>query len=554
MVEILVPRIFTTSNQTLQTMEQLVVGLDGADSAAPALAPIEKTRIMVSAMPVENHSDILEDGALEVEDTGRRTIRIQVFDPQAEPVAKDYTVSILDCIMPRMLVPVTCTYQLDDGADRNTILSNICEGLRRLLGEYPFLAGALHEPEPGGRPFVRRTTSHASFDVHVRDVTLTNPEFPSFIQLKSQHFPPLQLDRMLPRLIVPDLASELGEGCPAMVVQLNLIRGGLIMGIAVHHLLVDARGLDVLLERWAAHTRFVFDSSRHPPPSPLQQSDLDSSILLKSASDAAKNAIDYRSRAVASLKYSPGGLAAPRIPLSVMDQHVWHIPASKLAKLKASAAPSPEDDTQQWVSTNDCITALMWQAVTRSRLAAHGIESPYDDTRLIALENSLDVRGAFKGFGGIPQAYAGNVVMFSKAEMPLCQLVRPEAFRAVAVKVREAVEKYRSWATVQRAVEWIAACPRGSDVEMDVEVIGGLDVVTTSWRVLKAYDQANFGFGPLMGLRWAGSVIDGYCFLYPTRPSGTDDEGTEIYLGLEKGCMERLLLDDELGRWAEVRN
>lgn len=534
-------------------MEQLMVG-HGADRAAPALAPFEKTHITVSAMPVDDHSDILEDETLEAEDTGRHTIRIQVFDPQVEPVVKDYTVSILDCIMPRMLVPVACTYQLDDSADRNMVLSNICEGLRRLIGEYPFLAGALHEPESGGRPFVRRTTSHASFDVHVQDVVLTDPEYPSFNQLETQHFPPLQLDRMLPQLLAPNLASKLGEGYPAMVVQLNLIRGGLIMGIAIHHLLVDARGLDVLLARWAAHTRFVFDSSRYLPPSPLQQSDLDPPIFLKSVSNAATNAIDYRERAVASLKYSPGGLAAPRIPLSVMDQHIWHIPASKLAMLKASAAPTPEEDTQQWVSTNDCITALMWQAVTRSRLAAHGIESPYDDTRLIALENSLDVRGAFKGFGGIPQAYAGNVVMFSKAEMPLCQLVRPEAFRAVAVKVREAVEKYRSWETVRRAVEWIAACPRGSDVEMDVEGIGGLDVVATSWRVLKAYDHADFGFGPLMGLRWAGSVIDGYCFLYPTRPSGTDDEGTEIYLGLEKGCMERLLLDEELGRWAEVRS
>lgn len=534
-------------------MVELTVG-HGADGTAPALASFEKTGITVSVMPVEDQIYTPEDAALEVGDTGRRSIRIQVFDPQAKPTAEDFTVSILDCIMPRMLIPVTCTYRLDDGADKNTILSNICEGLRRLLGEYRFLAGALHEPESGARPFVRLTTSHASFDVHIQDVTITDPDFPSFDQLKTQHFPHSQLDRMLPELLEPSLASELGEGYPAMVVQLNLIRGGLIMGVAIHHLLVDARGLDLLLARWAIHTRFVSDPSRYPPPTPLQHRDLNPAILMKSVSNAATNTVDYRESPVASLKYSPGGLPAPQIPLTVVDQHIWHIPASKLALLKASAAPKPDDDTQQWVSTNDCITALMWQAVTRSRLAAHGIESPYDDTRLIALQNSLDVRGAFKGSGGIPQAYAGNVVMFSKAEMPLCQLVRPEGFRAAAVKVRDSVGNYRSWATVQRAMEWIAACPRGSDVEMDVAVIGGLDVVTTSWRVLKAYDQADFGFGPLMGLRWAArSAIDGYCFLYPTRP-GSADEGAEIYLALEKGCMERLLLDEELGRWAELRN
>ncbi|KAJ4388658.1 hypothetical protein N0V93_006117 [Gnomoniopsis smithogilvyi] len=517
----------------------------------------KKNLVVVDAIPVENESDTVSNKPLGQESNGRYTITIPAFDPHTEPGEAVFPVSILDCIMPRILVPVTCTYQLGNDVVKETLLSQICEGLRRLMGEYRSLAGALYEPVGGGRAFVKRTSSHANFVVHVQDLTITIPDFPSFAELKRRHFPASELDeRMLPGSFTPAPVPPPGEGVPAMVVQFNLIQGGLIMGIAVHHMIVDARGLDKLIARWAAHTRSVIDSARFSIPLSIQNCDLDPAMLDLTISKTGEKVIDYRKQAVASLKYAPNAPPASDIPPSAMEQHIWHIPASKLAALKASAAPVAGDDKQQWVSTNDCVTALMWRAVTRSRLGKHGVTSPKNDKRHLALENSLDVREAFRTIRseGIPEAYVGNVVMFSKATMPLCQLIAPETFRAVAVKTREAIDTYRAWPTVQRAIDWISACPRGADVEMDFHAVGGLDFVTTSWRVLKAYERADFGFGPLAALRWATAVFDGYCFLYPTRPSGNSDEGMEIYMGLEKDCMKRLLLDEELARWAEVRN
>ncbi|KAJ4415881.1 hypothetical protein N0V82_007075 [Gnomoniopsis sp. IMI 355080] len=567
-------------------------------AAATAVSSFEKDLIVVDAIPVEDEINTINDNASDEKGTGRYSITIPAFDPQAEPGDAIFPVSILDGIMPRMLVPVTCTYQLDEDnnvAMREAILDKICAGLRNLLGEYRFLAGTLYEPVgEGGRAYVKRTASHANFVVHVQDVTITAPDFPSFAELKRRHFPASDLDeRMLPPSFTPiPVPPPPGEGVPAMVVQLNLIKGGLVMGVAVHHMLVDAHGLDKLLARWAAHTRSLMDPTRFPTPSPIVRCDLDPAVLdvlppphparvIRNAAAAlgdekkgssttvVVDVVDYRKQAVASLKYAPNAPPTSDIPPSAMEQHIWHISASKLAALKASASPAEaaaannEDSTkQQWVSTNDCITALMWRAVTRARLAKHGISFSTENNkttpppRLVSLENSLDVHEAFRTVRpeGLPEAYVGNVVMFSKASMPLRQLVAAETFRAVAVKTREAVEAYRAWPMVRRAMEWIAACPRSADVEMDFEAVGGLDFVTTSWRVLKAYERADFGFGPLMALRWATAVFDGYCFLYPTRPSGDSDEGVEIYLGLERECMERLLKDEELARWAEVRN
>lgn len=525
---------------------------------------LEKDSVIVEVSAInEPASQTLEGTNLQPEDTARRIVTIRVVDLEHEPAEEVFPVSLLDCIMPRMLVPVTCTYQLDDEADKEAIIGKICEGLRILMGEYRFLAGALYEREDGGRPFVKRTASQATFDVHIEDLTVTNPDFPSFAELAAAHFPASVLDdRLLPQPFVPSPEPPPGEGVPAMVLQLNLIRGGLVMGVAIHHLLVDAKGLDALLGRWAAHTRAILDPAHFSPPPALRPSDLDTAQL-ELGLNLTPGAVDCRKQAVPSLKYSPKTSSASDGGSSEMAQHIWHIPASKLAALKASAVtPAGEDASveqqPQWVSTNDCITALMWRCITRARLAARGFTNLENDTRPLGLENSLDVRSAFGGSGrggeGIPAAYVGNVVMFSKAQMPLNQLVAAGTFRDVALKVRETVEFYRSWPTVRRAMEWIAALPRCLDVEWDFGPMWDVDMVTTSWRVLKYYERADFGFGGLKALRWATPVFDGFCFLYPTRATSDPDEGLEIYLGLEKQCMNMLLLDEELCRWAEVRD
>lgn len=480
--------------------------------------------------------DILPHGSIL---TGTRTF--DVVDLGTESTEEVFNISLLDCIMPKMYIPITCTYRVEDSVDIEALIADLCSGLRKLLADYRFLAGSLFETD-AGTSFVKRGPSRAKFTVHIKDHTCG--EFPSFEQLEERHFPVSELDaRMLPPNFEPSPSESTGEGNPAMLVQLNIIKGGLVIGAVFHHLLIDAKGMDAVMGHWAAHTRSLRTGSSPPPFNPAD-------LNIPRLNSATPDTFDETKQPVPSLKYAPNAPPTSDIPPSAMAQHIWHIPASKLAALKESAAPRAPGEA--WVSTNDCITALMWRAIVRSRLAMHNIADPLMDSRPVALENSLDVRASVPG--GVPAAYPGNVVMFSKAVMPLGELMRRDTFRAVAVRVREAVEGFRAWPLVERAFGWIASVPRGADVAMDVDVVMGLDVLVTSWRVLRAYEAWDFGFGPLRALRWATPVFDGYAFLYPSRPNGGVDEGVEIYLGLEKGCMERLLVDEELSMWAEVRD
>ncbi|KAF4539560.1 Trichothecene 3-o-acetyltransferase [Lasiodiplodia theobromae] len=548
-----------------------------------------------------------------------RTIEIQVADPATEEV---FPTSLLDGIMRKIYNPVTLTYSLDDDADLEKIISTTCAGLQTLMrDEYPFLAASVHEDPTTGHSFAKRTRGAQSrFTVHVNDLRHTL-DFPSYAALAAAHFPVSALEdpRLLPPSFTPFPAAPAdGSGIPVTLVQLNVIRGGLIIGLAINHRVVDARGLDAIVARWAAHTRALFNAPgvhAAPPVPPFEHAELDREPLDWAAADVAKgkSKVDWRDPAVPSMRCLPDGApTGPGVKPEDMASRIWHVSASKLAALKARASG---DEGEAWVSTNDCLTALMWRCITRARLARHGIDavSCAKDTRPVKLMNAIDVRayvpttpaagasspsssfdsddsGSGSGSGtegsdtdsdtgrcsptssgngiGIPDAYPGNTVMFSHATLPLNTLLSPSSpspsstdpsFRTIALAIRSAISYYRHPSTLRRALSWIASCPgRGvGTIEMDFDVVLGLDVVATSWRVLRAYERADFGWssdGGLKALRWAAPLFDGYCFFYPTRKAGAgEDEGVEVYLGLERGCMERLVADPELAGWAEVR-
>lgn len=573
-----------------------------------------------------------------------RTIEIQVADPATEDV---FPTSLLDGIMRKIYNPVTLTYSLDDDAAENldAIISTTCAGLQTLMrDEYRFLAASVHEDPTTtttGHSFAKRTPAQSRFTIHVNDLrhtTTTTPAFPTYAALAAAHFPVSALEdpRLLPPSFTPfPAAPKDGSGIPVTLVQLNVIRGGLIIGLAINHRVVDARGLDAIVARWAAHTRALFAPSLHASPPPFDRSALDREPLdwaARAVEAAEGKKADWRDPAVPSMRCLPDGApTGPGVKPEDMASRIWHVSASKLAALKAraSAVGAAEggggggggggegggggDEDEAWVSTNDCLTALMWRCITRARLARHGIDavSCAKDTRPVKLMNAIDIRAyvpttsaaaASSSFDrddsasgtegsdtdsdtgrrsptnnsgngiGIPDAYPGNTVMFSHATLPLNVLLSPSspspsssssspdpAFRTIALAIRSAISYYRSPSTLRRALSWIASCPsRGvGTIEMDFDVVLGLDVVATSWRVLRAYERADFGWcsdGGLKALRWAAPLFDGYCFFYPTREAGAgEDEGVEVYLGLERECMERLVRDPELAGWAEVR-
>ena len=69
-----------------------------------------------------------------------------------------------------------------------------------------------------------------------------------YVELRARHFPMEALDAglFIPR---PDVVKV---EKPAMLAQINMIPGGLILGFSFHHSFVDGPGEAVVLKKWAA--------------------------------------------------------------------------------------------------------------------------------------------------------------------------------------------------------------------------------------------------------------------------------------------------------------
>jgi hypothetical protein len=191
--------------------------------------------------------------------------------------------SAIEHCMPRAYIRVCLAYRLPVDKLLNGIIECLNRYARKLVDAKPYLAGYV-VPAPDSR--TRAGLSEIRFtdndfltfpSVEVRH--LTREEIPSSYD---------ELDRMAlpPSVIRPELVSALPEGtddglAPAFRMQANIVDGGLIVSVYLHHCIADGIGLSFLLTGAVLHDGFVFD--RH-----LEANDLPTPSLYKRLSAFAK--------------------------------------------------------------------------------------------------------------------------------------------------------------------------------------------------------------------------------------------------------------------------
>ncbi|KAF5026997.1 hypothetical protein F66182_871 [Fusarium sp. NRRL 66182] len=180
----------------------------------------------------------------------------------------------------------------------------------------------------------------------------------SYNDLKAKHFPVSALDvhLLLPGPILP----EPGASVPISIVQANFIRGGVLIGWCVFHMVGDATTYLAWTKIWAEEcrrsqglqvpTRFVFDDAMIA----------DRERVTKPSGCNRGRPEDHPEYTI--LPFTPTG-ASPAMLSSTCRGQVFYFSPSSLAALKAEASPAnatkPTD--QQWISTNDAFSALTWR-------------------------------------------------------------------------------------------------------------------------------------------------------------------------------------------------
>ncbi|RTE85363.1 hypothetical protein BHE90_000185 [Fusarium euwallaceae] len=476
-------------------------------------------------------------------------LRLHPSGWRSAPESERYPLSLMGHIMPKIYVAVAEVFALPDDANIEATVRNMTAGLEFTLSQFPILSGVLEMNAATGTMWVaRKRDSTAS--LHVKHM-LGEEEFPSYKELAEKHFPAsvLKGSQLLPEFVTAKpLHSPLGdnneEGIAVAAFQLNFIRGGLIIGLAIHHSVSDGPGCDGFLTTWAENTVAAAKGAPFIPakhPFSIHGTSLDTEKPTKARVEELDRMLPVVRDAGGPMPAPPAGFVMP----SLVAQ-MWHFPKSKADLLKSKAS---SQDGGSWISTYDAIMALLWSSITRAKVE---MLKPDLESKAIMV-HAVDTRKVWSP--PLPDRFLGVGAAAARCEpLTVKDIIAgnlPQLATAVRSSINAITPEYLS-----NLLQWVAGHEDQRYLETSINSFLGIDLGASSWQGMTAYEAHDFGFGLPKALRWPNPGFEGFVLLYPSRAGSVDaaeDEGIEVCVCLEKSCHKRLLEDPVLLEYAQPR-
>lgn len=458
----------------------------------------------------------------------------------------------LDQFIPRLYVRLILYLQPPNSfeEDRWIIFSALEKGLQATLAEIPYLGGAVGvDDNHTGR--VRITPGRG---VSLRVNTLEDNNDISYQTLKDSRFSHSCLGIESSNVETPvDIVSRESKQ-PVMVARVNIVKGGLILAIGIHHSAMDAAGIATVLKTWAGHTKtkFLFPRAtgdEAAKPNLLPPNSLDRNPLIRASTAAGvdpqvkiKDHPQYKLQPTTTIQKDTED--APTTPstftLPPLTLTVFYFAVPKLAALKSSASPS-----SSFISTNDALCALLWSSITRARNfpenTAEGLEIPSSILGFV-------VDGRRRLSTPLSPSYVGNAILYASTGLPVSMLSRNTELKSIATAIRSAITDIDN-ARIQDVMALINSVPNVTDLKPAFNSFLGPDLVITSWRDMGLVGlDWGAGIGKVEAVRLPNFAFDGVCVVMPALADG----GLEVVVGLENSAMERLKRDEVFMAAAEV--
>ncbi|KAJ5379994.1 transferase family protein [Penicillium cataractarum] len=289
-------------------------------------------------------------------------------------------------------VTVAMFYEIPPTVNSKELISSLEEGLRNALDQLPFMAGDLQFEQTGKLCIVKSPESQLKFEVHQFD----SAEHKSISTMAQSSFAPdaLDLTQFIPQ------APENKK--PVCALKLNFIEGGLVFGLRVNHASGDWSSIDKFLSLICQSCKAHQEGLKMPSFTP----DL--------------NRVPYNKPADLSNYSRQHSLESLRI-FYVMEKSQFKPPSStpsqpKIYRISDEAIKDIKDQCcpyltgVEYISSYDCISALVWRSITRARLSLHP-EKTTSPSRFI---HPIDVRTRDPEHTTSEQ-YFGNAVIGAQA-------------------------------------------------------------------------------------------------------------------------------------------
>lgn len=426
-------------------------------------------------------------------------------------------------------------FSVADASSHPTIINRLTYGLERLSASFPWVAGnVVNESSGEGNTGTFKIKPLEKIPrLIVKDLRY-DPSVPTMNALRRANFPFSMLDESIlaPRITRP---TEFASDSPAILLQANFITGGLLLTFSGQHNVMDMVGQGHIIHLISKACRneeftseelssgnlfrrdlipFLDDSYKHG-------SELDHQIIKPAPSHPIFNCTDDH----------------PAPPPPKCTPTYFTFDATSLAALK-SLATKTTTLSSGFVSTDDALSAFIWQSVIRARLPRLPPSTKSTFARAVDTRRYLD----------IPQTYPGVVVSMTYHTRTLQELV-DEPLGGIASQLRLAVDPQTSnLAYRSRALAtFLNRSPDKSIVSFTASHDHSTDLVLSSWAKVNGYElDFDFGLGKPEAVRVPRfAPFESLVLFMPRSLNGE----IAVAICLRDEEMERLKVDEDFTKY-----
>jgi trichothecene 3-O-acetyltransferase len=414
----------------------------------------------------------------------------------------------------------------NDGA-KGQVVEKLQQGLCHLAENFPWTAGQVaKDANASGNLNVK------PFDSTPQLVIKDLPDGPHFSmeELRNTGFPVGPLDESL-LCPLPTRCGEL-KTWPVFAVQATFIPGGLILSFEAQHNVADMLGLAELI-RWTPKACREEEFSEEE----LARGNVDRKKVVSLFDDEWKP--DVGVLALFTAKPPPGSnAAAPSIPPLSMPGCAWANFAFSATALKAIKDLAGRNLAEgSFVSTDDALSAFIWQRITCARLPR------LDPAVKTKLARTVDLRRYFH----VDPLYPGNLASRTYLTYTAQELA-DTPLGTIASQLRAQVDPAKSsLANDMRAYATLLSRTEDkSKLTLKVPLDGSIDVNLSSWAKFSDLYALDFGLGlgkpeSIRRPQFTPDKSEGILYLLPRAPKGE----IVVVMCLRNEDTERLMADRE---------
>ena len=433
-------------------------------------------------------------------------------------------------------------FPLADGSSDSAVINTLTNGLERLTESFPWLAGqVVNEGSCRGNSGVFKIKSLAKLPHLVVKDLRNGLSMPTMDALKRGNFPFSMLDETIiaPCKTLPgDSDDTTSDSKPVFLLQANFITGGLLLTFVGQHQTMDMPGQGQVMRLFSKACRNEPFTSEE-----LSSGNLPRRNIIPLLDDSYEQGPELAHQIVQPTPPHPNSnssndqsapTSSPKCTWTYFNFHPTSLTALKSLATKTMTLPSA------YISTDDALSAFIWQSVSRPRLARFNPKLGSTLPRAVHPRRYLDISKMYPGLVQNMTYHTHTLETLARAPLG-----------SIASQLRSALDPKTSnlGYTTRALATFLSRAPDKSIVSVVATLDLSADIMLSSWANLDCYDlDFNLGLGkPEAVRRPQFEPVESLIYLMPK----TLDGGIAVGICLRDEDMERLKADEEFARYGK---